>query len=97
MSKKIIFQLLFILNILLLFLVVIQPMSGLHTIEADYILLLRINLTYFILIFWIWNIIIWKKRDQRINKFLLLFFLPGLYTLFYYRIILKNKWIENKF
>jgi len=40
----------------------------------------RMNITYFVVIFWLWNIIIWSNRDKKIGRFIALLFLPGLYT-----------------
>ncbi len=46
-----------------------------------------------VLIFWIYNLILWSKYDKKIGNFLLLFFLIGIYTPFYYLKAVRNKWI----
>jgi len=52
----------------------------------------RFILTIPILVLWINNLIIWSKFDKHIGRFLLLFFLIGVYSPFYFRKILKNNW-----
>lgn len=47
-----------------------------------------------ILIFWIWNMVIWSKHDKKAERFLLIFFLNGIYCPFYFNRALKNKWIK---
>jgi len=54
---------------------------------------IRMVLTIPILILWIYNLIVWSKKDKSIGRFLLLFFLNGLYNPFYFRRILKNNWL----
>jgi hypothetical protein len=56
----------------------------------------RMNITYFVIALWIWDIIIWSKKDKKVSHFLGLFFLNGLYTLYYYRLVLKNNWLETE-
>ncbi len=46
-----------------------------------------------VLVFWIYNLILWSKYDKKIGNFLLLFFLIGIYTPFYYLKAVRNKWI----
>lgn len=46
-----------------------------------------------VLIFWIYNLILWSKHDKKIGNFLLLFFLIGIYTPFYYLKAVRNNWI----
>jgi hypothetical protein len=64
--------------------------------ELETFMFWRMNLTYLGIAFWIWNIVIWSKRDKKIGQFFALFFLPGLYTMFYYRRVLKNNWLNAK-
>ncbi len=47
----------------------------------------------FLVILWIKCLIVWSKKDKGIGRFLLLFFLHGLYTLFYYPRAIKQNWI----
>jgi hypothetical protein len=49
------------------------------------ILNVRLLLNIPILIFWILMLRHWSKGDKKLTDFLLLFFLIGLYTVFYYR------------
>jgi hypothetical protein len=99
MTKKLIYHGLFILNFLLIVLTfghMILVWNGYSLENLETIMFWRMNLTYFVAAFWIWNIVIWSKQDKKIGRFFALFFLPGLYTLFYYRIVLKNNWLNRK-
>jgi hypothetical protein len=99
MAKKIIYHGLFILNVVLLIMAFGQVYLFAKGYSADALqtfMLWRTNLTLFGLAFLIWNIVIWSKRDKKVGRFLALFFLPGLYTLFYYRIVLKNNWLDKQ-
>jgi len=98
MTKKILYHILFILNVISLLMVFLQTFLAFNGLTRDKFEILnfwRMNVTYFVLIFWIWNIIIWSKRDKKIGRFFALFFLPGLYTLFYYRHVLRNNWVDK--
>ena len=46
-----------------------------------------------VLIFTVYCMILWSKKDKHVLNFFLLFFLMGIYTPFYYRKALKNNWI----
>src|ERR1041385_6817969 len=46
-----------------------------------------------ILGFIIYCIYVWDKKDKKTSRILLLIFLPGVYTLFYYPFILRNGWV----
>lgn len=95
--KKYIYHSLFGLNLIALILAILQMVLfgiGYSQDELQTILKIRFNLTFFILIFIIWNIVIWAKKDKKIGRLLALFFLPGIYTLFYYRIVIKNKYLD---
>ena len=46
-----------------------------------------------VLIFTVYCMILWSKKDNYVLNFFLLFFLMGVYTPFYYRKVLKNNWI----
>ena len=99
MTKKIIYHALFILNIVLFFMALGQIYllgKGYSMDDLQTFIFWRMNVTYFGVAFWIWNIVIWSKRDKKIGRFFALFFLPGLYTLFYYRIVLKNNWLDKQ-
>ena len=54
---------------------------------------IRMIFTIPIIILWINNMIIWSRRDKHIGRFFLLFFLNGIYNVFYFRKVLKNSWI----
>ena len=99
MIKKIIYHSLFILDLFGLILAISQiilSVKGYSMDDLQTFMFWRITLTYFGLAFLIWNIVIWSKRDKKVSRFFALFFLPGLYALFYYRIVLKNKWLEKQ-
>jgi hypothetical protein len=99
MTKKLIYHGLFILNFVLFLMVFVHlalAFNGYSREELETLMFWRMILTYFVFAFFIWNIVIWTKRDKKVGRFLALFFLPGLYTLFYYRIVLKNKWLDKQ-
>ena len=98
MTRKTIYHGLFILNFVLLIMAFGQVYLFSKGYSSDVLQTFmnwRMYLTIFGLAFLIWNIVIWSKRDKKVGRFLALFFLPGLYTLFYYRIVLKNKWLDK--
>lgn len=99
MTKKYVYHFLFIVNVILFFMAFGQIYlfgKGYTMEELETFMFWRMNLTYLGIAFWIWNIVIWSKRDKEIRRFFALFFLPGLYTLFYYRRVLKNSWLDTK-
>lgn len=55
---------------------------------------IRMILSIPILILWIYNLIIWSREDKNIGRFLLLFFLNGLYNPFYYKSIIRKGWLK---
>ena len=98
MNKKLIFHGLFAMNIALLIFTIffIFLLDWGFTVEQlETITTIRMLIASLVFAFWIWCLVIWSKHDKKIGRFLLLFFLIGFYTLFYYRIVLKNKWIDN--
>lgn len=98
MTKKLIYHGLFIFNIAALLMAIAQAtLFGKDSSMEDLnsFIMYRTYVTLFVFIFLIWNIVIWSKRDKKVIRFLALFFLPGLYTLFYYPKVLKNKWLDN--
>ena len=99
MAKKLIYHGLFILNILVFILAILYfafAWNGYSREDLEPLNLWRMNLAYFIFVFLIWDFVIWTKRDKKVGRFLALFFLPGIYTLFYYRIVLKNNWLDKQ-
>jgi len=96
MIKKILFHSLFGLNIVALVLTILQIVlfvKGYRTEDLETFMLWKMIVTCFVFAFWIWSIVIWSKKDKRVGRFFALFFLPGLFTLFYYKTINKNNWI----
>lgn len=91
----------YFINILMVALVVVTILAALFRFKVflDYVFFdetfiqIRMVLTIPILILWIYNLIVWSKKDKSIGRFLLLFFLNGLYNPFYFRRILKNNWL----
>ena len=73
----------------------VQAFNGLTRDKIEILNFWRMNITYFVGIFWIWNMIIWSGKDKIVGRFFALFFLPGLYNLFYYRLVLKNNWLDK--
>jgi hypothetical protein len=97
MIKKTIYHFLFAMNIvaaILAIVVIILVTKGISEEDLAFFNQWRMIAAYFVFAFWIWNIIIWSKSDKKIARFFALFFLLGIYTLFYYRIVLKNNWIS---
>jgi hypothetical protein len=47
-----------------------------------------------IIILWVYDMVKWSKHDKHIGRFLLIFFLLGIYSPFYFRRILKNNWLN---
>ena len=98
MTKKILYHILFIFDVIALLLIFLQTFlafNGMTRDDFETFNFWRTNITYFVIIFWIWNIVIWSQRDKKISRFFALIFLPGIYTLFYYRHVLKNNWLDN--
>jgi len=54
---------------------------------------IRTLLSIPVLILWFSSLILWSKNDKRIGQFLLLFFLIGIYSPFYFRRSLRNGWL----
>lgn len=59
----------------------------------EFFLMVRMVLTIPILILWVNNITIWSKKDKSVRRFLLLFFLNGLYNPIYFKKVLNNNWV----
>jgi len=53
---------------------------------------IRMALTIPIIILWVNDLIVWSKHDKHIGRFIALFFFIGIYSPFYFKRILKNKW-----
>lgn len=60
---------------------------------GETVLLLRTLGAFLLLVFTIWLMVIWSQNDKRASKFLLLFFLMGIYSVFYFRDVRKNNWV----
>ena len=69
--------------------------QGRSSDDLQTLLTWRMNSTFFLLVFWIWSMVIWSKNDKKIIRFLALFFLPGLFTLYYFFLVIKNNWLEK--
>jgi hypothetical protein len=96
MIKKVLFHSLFGLNIVALILSILQIflfVKGYRMEDMETFMFWKMNITYFVFAFWIWSIVIWSKKDKKVGRFIALFFLPGFFTLIYYKTINKNKWI----
>jgi len=62
-------------------------------LSSDIAIVIRGVALLFLLILWIKCIIVWSKKDKNVLRFFLLFFLHGLYMLYYYPKIIKNNWL----
>ncbi len=60
---------------------------------GETVLLIRSLGAIILLVFTIWLMVIWGKEDKKVSGFLLLLFLMGIYSVFYFRIAKKNNWI----
>jgi hypothetical protein len=98
--KKIIFNALFLMSVIYVIYAVILFILQIFNIETIVLFTMsKFHLVFAnvfgnaIIVFWIWSMIIWGKKDKNTKRFLLLFFLVGIYALFYYRRIIMNKWL----
>ena len=99
MIKKILYHVLFIANIIALIMTIVQiiwVIKGHLELEYGDFARWKLYVTYLVFAFLIWNIVIWSKRDKKVGRFFALFFLPGVYTIYYYWIVVKNNWIDRK-
>lgn len=99
MIRKLLYHVLFAANIIALVLAIVQFVligKGYTENDLESYMMWRMNITVFVFLFLIWNIIIWSKRDKKITRFFALFFLPGLYTFYYYNLVIKNKWLNKQ-
>ena len=97
--KKVLYHIFFTANIISLVLLTVYMIlfaKGHSADELQNLVTWRMNAAFGVFIFWIWNLIIWSKRDKNIYRFFALFFLIGIFTLYYYFIVLKNKWLEKQ-
>lgn len=100
MSNLKILNILYIGNLILIALSIILPILHLSGIEGIYDLcmshiglIIRGILTIMVIIMWIFCIYIWSKFDKNIMRLILIIFLNSIYLIFYYKVIIKNKWI----
>lgn len=98
--KKTILTICYYINAALLILVLLLLIAVLFNFNGilDYVLSesflnMRMLVNIPIIILWIFNMVFWSKHDKNIGRFFLLFFLNAFYNPFYYRRVLKNKWI----
>ena len=99
--KKYIYPTLFFINIIGWIIVIIHSVLMIKYgqffefsfITSKTIFNLRLFLNLFILVFWVLMMRTWYKHDKKPYRFFLIFFLLGVYQLFYYRKALKNNWI----
>lgn len=99
MKKELWYHFLFIINIIALLMFFGQYFlrdNG-YSESAQYSFMqIRLGITIPLIFFWIWNIIIWSKKDKKVNRFFALFLLNGFYTLYYYKLVIKNNWLKNE-
>ena len=107
MKKLLILKLGYILNWCILIINICNIISnftlqitGNETILSNVFDSLEFNLVYtslapICIAYWIWLLVIWGKKDKKISRFFLLFFLNFIYSSVYYRIIVKNRWLVS--
>lgn len=62
-------------------------------VNGDLFRTARLILLIPVLILWGYSLTIWAKQDKKVDKFLLLLLLNGMYTPFYYVRMKRNGWI----
>lgn len=77
-----------------IFAAIVRANSILDFYVTENVLTLRFILSLPVYYIWIYLIVIWAKKDKNVGRFFLLFFLIGIYTLFYFKRALKNDWIK---
>ena|ERR1035437_9301708 len=60
--------------------------------QEQYIPLKKIT-SLAILVLFIWNIVIWAKKDKSVGRIIALLFMNWIYSPFYSYRVIKNKWI----
>jgi hypothetical protein len=100
MAKKILFNGLYIANIILVLLTVILPILKFVGVNELYYFLVsdtgfivRGILSLMVFVIWIYLIYIWAKHDKKALRLVLLIFLSAFYIIFYYIRAVRNKWI----
>lgn len=98
--KRILLEICFVVNVIfclvlipLLITVLIGNDSIYSFLTSEKGVSLRMYINIPILILWIYNIIVWSKKDKNIVQFILILLLNALYNPFYYRKAVKNKWV----
>ena len=96
--KNIILRSLFYFNIFFIFLSFTLFFTAAATGDRDWwmgetVMLIRTFGALIVFIFVVWLMVIWSQKDKKASRFLLLFFLMGFYSVFYFRIVQKNNWI----
>ncbi len=98
--KKVFLKLGFYANIILYlsyFVLVFAVLFHLESVESfihsSIFNSIRTIISLIVLVFWIYNLVLWSKHDKKIGNFFLLFFLIGIYTPFYYLKAVRNKWV----
>jgi hypothetical protein len=88
MTKRLIYHGFFIVYMIEIFIKIVEIVF----FEKDYSSkdLHTTIMNLYIFIFWVWNIVIWAKRDKNIFRFLALIFLNGLYLFIYYPKVVNN-------
>ena len=99
MVKKF-FILCYLINVALLCLVVLVIIAAIFNVNVvlDYVLgdqflSYRMIINIPIILLWIYNLVIWSRKDKHVLRFFLLFFLNAFYNPFYFRKALKSNWI----
>jgi hypothetical protein len=62
---------------------------------GDIFAMVRIFCGLLIFAYWIYLVTLWSKYDKKISRFFALFFLFGLYSIFYSKKILRNENFRN--
>lgn len=98
--KNIFLKICYISNILLVVVTIMLAISYSFNIETIYNLIfsgigvaIRGVLVLLSMFLWIYCMMIWAKFDKKTIRIFLILFFNGIYVIFYYRRIKKEKWI----
>jgi len=98
--KKIILKMFFLVNVLMfamyllvLLAAIFEANNLLRYFASDSFSNIRVMIALPVMILWVYTLIAWSRFDKNIGRFLMLFFLIGLYSPFYYLKMVKNNWI----
>jgi len=83
----------FAMYLLVLLAAIFEANNLLRYFASDSFSNIRVMIALPVMILWVYTLIAWSRFDKNIGRFLMLFFLIGLYSPFYYLKMVKNNWI----